>query len=366
MLAVWRTQPHGAGAIMNTVKTKYHLTAITAACGLILALCFGSGAVLAQNQDNLPGYPVGNGQDSAGQQSTVPSDSHVAQAAPSSPNNQTPTPAPQDNPPQNSAPSTPSVPETLTLPAGTVIQVRTNEWLSTDRNLPGDGFNATLAQPIVVDGWVVARRGQAVLGRVTMSQKAKSSNHNTSQLGLQLSELTFLDGQLLPIQTQLVQSATSPDHRQQVATVGTTTGVGAVVGAIAGGGTGAAIGTGVGAIAGLGIIATNGRPTVIAPETLLTFRLDAPVSLSTGKSQFAFHPVTSADYNGAVAANGAHRGLRGDGAYPAPYPPPPPPYWGYPYAYDPYSYPGWGFYPGPLVLGFGFGPGYYGRFGRFR
>ena len=50
------------------------------------------------------------------------------------------------------------------------------------------------------------------------------------------------------------------------------------------------------------------------------------------------------------------------------YPPPPPPYWGYryPYAYDPYFYPGWGFYPGPVVLGFGFGPGYYGRFRGFR
>jgi hypothetical protein len=311
-----------------------------------------------QNQGNLPGYPAG----SQPQSSSPTGNNSVAQQAPAPAAAAAPAPAPE-NPAQNPVPSTQTVPATLTLPAGTVIEVRTNEWLSTDRNLPGDGFNATLAQPIVVDGWVVARRGQAVLGRVSMSQKAKSSNHNTSQLGMQLSELTFVDGQLLPIQTQLTQSGTRPDRGQQVGTVGATTGTGAIIGAIADGGPGAAIGAGIGAIAGLGIISNTGRPTVVPPETLLTFRLEAPVSLSTAGSPLAFHVATSADYNGAVAYNGQRRSFR-DGAYP----PPPAPYWGYPYGYSPYyyPYPGWGFYPGPVVLGFGFGPGYYGRFGRFR
>jgi hypothetical protein len=330
-----------------------HLRSVLLVCSLVLTSGLTLPALAQQSQGNLPGYPVGNEP-----QSSNPSDGNVAQAAPA-------VAAPQGNSTQNQAPSTQAVPPTLTVPARTVIQVRTNEWLSTDHNLPGDGFNASLAQPIVVDGWVVARRGQAVLGRVTMAQKASSSNHNTSQLGMQLSELTFVDGQLLPIQTQLVQSATGPDRGQQVGTVGATTGTGAIIGAIADGGPGAAIGAGIGAIAGFGIISNTGRPTVVPPETLLTFRLDTPVSLSTEKSQFAFHPITSADYSGAVASNGPRRSAR-NGSYPPP--PSPPPYWGYPYAYSPYyyAYPGWGFYPGPVVLGFGFGPGYYGRFGRFR
>ena len=190
-----------------------------------------------------------------------------------------------------------------------------------------------------------------------MSQKANSSNHNTSQLGMQLSELTFVDGQLLPIQTQLAQSGTGPDRGRQ-GTMGTTTGAGAIIGGIAGGGTGAAIGAGIGAIAGLGIISNTGRPTVIPPETLLTFRLTAPVSMSTAKSQLAFRPVTSADYTGNSAYSGSRRNMT-----PGAYPPPPPPYWGYPYAYSPYYYPGWGFYSAPVFgFGFGFGPRYYGRF----
>ena len=329
-----------------------HLRSSLFLSSLALMLGFALPSSAQQNQGDLPGYPAGSSS-----QSSSPSAS-VAQEAPAPP-----AAAPQENPAQNPVPSPQTAPATLTVPAGTVIEVRTNEWLSTDHNLPGDGFNATLVQPIVVDGWVVARRGQAVLGRVTMSQKAKSSNHNTSQLGMQLSELTFVDGQLLPIQTQLTQSATPPDRGQQVGTVGATTGTGAIIGAIADGGPGAAIGAGIGVIAGLGIISNTGRPTLVPPETLLTFRLDAPVSISTARSPLAFHVATSADYNSAVASNGQRRSLR-DGAYP----PPPPPYWGYPYAYGPYyyPYPGWGFYPGPVVLGFGFGPGYYGRFGRFR
>jgi hypothetical protein len=318
-----------------------------------------------QNRDNLPGYPVGNGHPSAdvpnnsSAQATLPNP--IDQVPPIAPQNEQPA-NPENMPQQPTAPSNQAVPASLTLAAGTVIQVRTNEWLASDRNLPGDGFNATLEQPIVVDGWVVARRGQTVLGRVTVVEKAKSSNHNTSQLGVQLSELTFADGQLLPIQTQLSQSATSPDRSQQVATVGASTAAGAVIGAIADGRMGTAIGAGVGAIAGLGIVTTHGRPTVIPPETLLTFRLEAPVSLSTVKSQFAFLRVTPVDYNGVPAPHRSERAVW-NGAYP----PPPAPYWGYPYAYDPYFYPyGWGPYPGPVILGFGVYGGGYRHFGRIR
>jgi hypothetical protein len=180
-----------------------------------------------------------------------------------------------------------------------------------------------------------------------------------------MSELTFVDGQLLPIQTQLAQTSAGADHGRDVGVVGTTTGTGAVIGAIAAGGTGAAVGAGIGAIAGLGVITTHGRPTVIPPETLLTFQLQAPVTISTEKSKFAFHPVTPRDYSGNLDSQRPQR-LRRDGAY-GDYPPPPPsaPYYGYPYAYDPYYYPyGWGYYPGPFVLGFGLGPRYYGGFGR--
>lgn len=337
--------------------------------GLALSLTL---PVVAQQSENMPGYPTAN----APQSNTPPGNNSAPNPGNPANNPDTAPPpsrpsgpmsAPQGALPQNSMSSPQQVPPTLVLPAGTVIRVRTNQWLSTDRNIVGDGFYATLAQPIVVDGWVVALRGQSILGRVSLSQKANGSNHNTSQLGLQLSELTFADGQLLPIQTQLSQSATGPNRGQQAGTVVTTTGVGAIIGAIAGRGPGAAIGAGIGAIAGLGIISNTGRPTIIPPETMLTFRLNEPVTISTVKSAFAFRPVGSVNYSRAMNSNSPQLNRRDSDAYPATPPPPPAPYYGYPYAYAPYPYPGWGYYP-PVVLGFGYGwgPGYYGRWGRFR
>ncbi|MFZ0582757.1 MAG: hypothetical protein WAM23_16595, partial [Candidatus Acidiferrales bacterium] len=103
-----------------------------------------------------------------------------------------PPPPPQANPPAER----PVVPDALTLPAGTVIQVRTSDWLSSDRNHKGDQFIATLAQPIIADGWVVMRRGQTVIGQVSDAQKAGRVK-GVSKLQLDLSQLTIVDGQLL-------------------------------------------------------------------------------------------------------------------------------------------------------------------------
>jgi hypothetical protein len=60
----------------------------------------------------------------------------------------------------------------LTVPAGTILQVRINEFLSSDKNQIGDQFTAVLDQPIVVNGWVVARRGQVLTGQVKEAKKA--------------------------------------------------------------------------------------------------------------------------------------------------------------------------------------------------
>lgn len=256
-------------------------------------------------------------------------------------------------------PSQQALPRSLTLPAGTVIRVRVNEWLSSDRNLPGDEFGAELDQPIVVDGWVVARRGQSETGRVSVAKKSRGSG--TSQLGVELSEFTLVDGQQLPIQTQLLQSSASNSNGRNAAVVGATAGIGAAIGAIAGGGPGAAIGAIAGGTAGVvGVYSTPGKPTVISPESVLSFRLQAPVTISTEKSQFAFQPVTQTDYNKSRPPAGNRRPrLAGPGGQGYP---PPPPYYGYPYAYG-YPYP-YAYYPGPLVFGFGYGFG--PRFGGFR
>jgi len=66
-------------------------------------------------------------------------------------------------------PSEQPVPSTLTLPVGTLITVRTTQLVSSDRNRPGDAFTTMLEQPVVARGWVLARRGQVVVGRVAVA-----------------------------------------------------------------------------------------------------------------------------------------------------------------------------------------------------
>jgi hypothetical protein len=302
-----------------------------------LGLAFGAGAWPAaapQNQPDQPGEV---------QAPVAPQDSQ-AQGQPDTPSQQQPG-APAQEQPNQAAP-----PQTLTLPAGTVVRVRVDEWLSTDRNLTGDNFSAVLSEPIVVNGWVVARRGQAQTGRVSLVNKGHGGGN--SQLGVDLPELTLVDGQQLPLQTQLFQTSAGTSHERDAAVIGTTTVVGAVIGAIAGRGTGAAIGAGVGATAGIiGVMSTPGKPTVIPPETVLSFRLQAPVTISTENSQLAFQPVTQADYDSRSPQGRPRMNRPG---------PPPPPYPYYPHAYPyAYGYP-YGFYPQPF-----FGFGYYGGYGRF-
>ena len=263
--------------------------------------------------------------------------------------------APQAGP-QNGFPPEPAVPPALTLPAGTVISVRTTQWLSSDKNQKGDSFNATLDQPLIAQGWVVARRGQSVMGQVSLAQKA-GRVRGVSQLGLTLSEITLVDGQVAPTKTQLVSGSAGTSNGRDAAAVATTTGIGAIIGAGVNGGEGAGIGAAAGAAAGIiGVLVTRGKPTVVPPETLMSFRLEAPVTISTEQSQVAFEPVSQQDYSGdqdAYAQPGRHPGYAGP-----PYPPP--------YYYGPYPYPyyGWGYYPGPFFFRFG-GPRFYG-FRAFR
>src|SRR5437667_4844425 len=70
-----------------------------------------------------------------------------------------------DTPPA-AAPQTQSVPGTLTVPAGTILLIRMNDYLSSDRNQIGDQFTAVLENPLVVNGWVVGRRCQVRGGHV--------------------------------------------------------------------------------------------------------------------------------------------------------------------------------------------------------
>jgi hypothetical protein len=256
-----------------------------------------------------------------------------------------------NRPPAAAARTAASVPANFTIPAGKVIFVRLNEQLSSDRNRAGDTFTATLDQPIVVNGWVVARRGETIVGSVTNAKKAGRVK-GVSQLGLEVTDVTIVDGQQLPVLTELWEGSAGTSHGTDAAGIATTTGVGTIIGAAADGGAGAGIGAGAGAAAGIALVLlTRGKPTVLGPETALSFRLKQPLTISTENSAQAFLPVGQNDYNSAPTLR-----RRGD-VYPVEYPPyyaTCGPYWGC----SPYY--GYGYY-GP-AFGFYGGYGFYGGF----
>jgi len=188
------------------------------------------------------------------------------------------------------------IPPRLTIPAGAFVSVRVNGWLSSDRNHQGDSFTATLSQPLVVDGIVVAQRGQTIGGRVTQAEKA-GRVEGTSKLGVELTDLSLVDGSTVQVRSQMIDRNGPTSVGRDVGAIGATTALGAVIGAGVGLGRGAAIGAGAGAAAGIiGVLLTRGRPTVIYPESELTFRLDAPVTVATDRAPQAFRYAEQPDY----------------------------------------------------------------------
>ena len=253
-------------------------------------------------------------------------------------------------------------PPPLAIQQGAVLTVRINQALSSDHNQVGDVFYATLTQPVVVQGIVVAQSGQAVVGRVVEAKKAGMVS-GVSHLGIQLTSLTIADGQNVPIESQLLVQKGPTSKGRDAAAIAGTTALGAAIGAAADWGTGAAIGAGAGAVAStIGVLLTRGYPTVVYPETLLTFQLTAPVPVNTDYAPEAFHAVTAADYQQAQPQQQAPQAGAPPPGYGCPAPCPyyayGPPYYPYPYYYPYYGYP---YYWGP-GFSFYFGPGYYGHY----
>lgn len=181
--------------------------------------------------------------------------------------------------PGKSQPSAPPAPRQFTLSAGTSIPVRTTTALSTKTAAPGDAFEATLTRDLLVDDYLVAPRGSTVTGRVTNSDPGGKVK-GLASISVALTSISTANGPIA-IQTSAVGQQAKTTKRKDAAKIGIGAGIGAAIGAIAGGGKGAAIGAGIGGAGGTGmVLATKGDAAVIPSESLLTFRLSAPVTVT--------------------------------------------------------------------------------------
>ena len=163
-----------------------------------------------------------------------------------------PTPSTSSLPsePQPSEDAGTKTPAYVTIPAGTRITVRTIDAIDSTQNQVGDRFQASLEEPLRVDGNEIVSRDAGVYGRLAESKESGTFT-GRSQLRLELTAFV-VNGQTVPIVTgdyELTGKSRGASTAKR--TVGGAA-VGSIIGALAGGGKGAAIGAGVGAGAGAG------------------------------------------------------------------------------------------------------------------
>ena len=180
-------------------------------------------------------------------------------------------------------PPPPPVAKTMTLPAGTVIPIRMTDTLDSASTQPNTPFHASLGGDLIVDGMVVARSGANIVGRVVT---AKDATHfsGSSELTIELTKIDTVQGPVSVV-TDSYSKQGNGRGKNTAAKTGGGAALGAIVGALAGGGKGAAIGAVAGGGVGAGVNGvTRGQQVQIPTETLVTFHLQSPISVTTSKT----------------------------------------------------------------------------------
>ena len=209
----------------------------------------------------------------------------------------------------------------VTVPAGTLLQIRLSETLDIAKLQDGAIFQATVASDVFEGNVLAIPRGAVLQGTVVHVKKPSGLGGN-SELELQVTSLN-LGGSSYPLSTD-VWASKGPNKAGY--TAGNTVGgaaIGAIIGGLIGRGPGAAVGAVAGGATGLAASgATNGPRLYLPAESLLNFHLANAVTVQ---------PVS---WQEAQRLSQSVPRLQRRPVYMAPYP------YGYPYRYAyPYPYP---------------------------
>ena len=210
----------------------------------------------------------------------------------------------------------------VTLPQGTLLQLRTNEPVGSKRATDGTPVEFTLISDVTMCGALAIPRGAVVHGVVTEVKKVGAGElGGSSALALTLISLD-LGGQNYPLTTDQFRVKGPNKAGQTVGSAVTGGIIGTIIGCAAGRGVGCAVGAGAGVAAGTAASAASSGPGVWIPaEALVSFHLAAPLTVNPVSPQEA-----------ARLAQGLYQG--GPSLYRRP---------GYPYPYGPRYYAGYGY-----------------------
>jgi len=198
------------------------------------------------------------------------------------------------------------------VPSGTEITVRTNDTIDAKSSNEGRIYSA------VVDRDVRDRSGNVLIPRGSNAELTVRDSDNKDMV-LDLESIT-VNGRRYVVSTT-DQPVNAQDGQKEGVGANSRTGkyvgggaiIGSIIGAIAGGGKGAAIGAATGAGAGaVGQTVTRGGQVRVPSESLLTFRLDRPLTIGgpdTGYNRDGNH-YHRYDNNGQNYQNDQYRNSR--------------------------------------------------------
>ena len=174
-------------------------------------------------------------------------------------------------------PNVAAPPKTVTVPAGTIINVRLTSEIDVDTSAAGMTFKAIVDDPVMIGGsTVIPRNASAVLQAVKVEQSGKAKG--SDKISLKMNSVGF-GGRVYQISTAYVEQKGKGEGKRTARKVGGGAGLGAIVGGIAGGGSGAAIGAAVGATTGAIVSASGEEHLKVPAETRLQFQLSSAVNI---------------------------------------------------------------------------------------
>ncbi len=182
-------------------------------------------------------------------------------------------------PAATTAPAPAPAPEPVTLPRGTRLEVRLNQTIDVKHAESGDRFTGTLAEPVVEGNTVEVPAGSNASGDVLVAHK-RGKFKGQSVLALTLTRLE-VNGTQYRIDTGSLARSKKGKGKRTAAFIGGGAGMGMLIGGLATGGVGLLVGGLAGGGAGaLGAAFTGNRDLSIPAESVVTFRLQDPLTLA--------------------------------------------------------------------------------------
>jgi hypothetical protein len=159
----------------------------------------------------------------------------------------------------------------VTVPAGTVINVRLTEGIDVDAAQAGMKVKGRVDDPISVgDKIVIPREAGAMLQAIKVEQSGAFKG--ADKISLKLNAISF-GGRVYDVASEYAVVSSKGEGKRTARKVGGGAGLGAIIGGIAGGGEGAAVGAVIGGVAGTAVSASGEEHLKLPAETRLQFKL---------------------------------------------------------------------------------------------